>query len=122
MKLGRTDKQDTPLIPVTLRGRAVVWRSLADPIWASGHVAALTGRTHGRFRPAANLLAKPLNPRGRPHMVLLAFELFVIVVAVDARWVEESLKKNYQWLADAEGVPPTRRATQMPSTMTTAVR
>src|SRR3954471_2814362 len=70
MKLGRTDKQDTPLIPVTLRGRAVVWRSLADPIWASGHVAALTGRTHGRFRPAANLLAKPLNPRGRPHMVL----------------------------------------------------
>jgi hypothetical protein len=32
------------------------------------------------------------------HM-LLAFELFVVVVAVDARWVEESLKQNYQWLA-----------------------
>ena len=37
------------------------------------------------------------------HM-LLAFELFVVVVAVDARWVEESLKKNYQWLAEAEAV------------------
>jgi len=32
------------------------------------------------------------------HM-LLAFELFVVVVAVDARWVEESLRQNYKWLA-----------------------
>jgi len=34
------------------------------------------------------------------HM-LLAFELFVVVVAVDARWVEESLVHNYTWLAGA---------------------
>src|SRR3954463_6252577 len=74
MKLGRTDKQDTPLIPVTFSGRAVVWRLLADPIWASGHAAALTGRTHERFRPAVSLLPRPLNPRGRPHMVLLGWE------------------------------------------------
>lgn len=33
------------------------------------------------------------------HM-LLTFELFVVVVAVDARWVEESLKQSYRWLAD----------------------
>jgi hypothetical protein len=33
------------------------------------------------------------------HM-LLAFELFVVVVAVDARWVAESLKQSYDWLAD----------------------
>lgn len=32
------------------------------------------------------------------HM-LLAFELFVVVVAVDARWVEECLKQSYEWLA-----------------------
>jgi hypothetical protein len=32
------------------------------------------------------------------HM-LLAFELFVVVVAVDSRWVEESLKHNYAWLS-----------------------
>jgi len=32
------------------------------------------------------------------HM-LLAFELFVVVVAVDARWVEQSLIKSYSWLA-----------------------
>jgi chemotaxis protein histidine kinase CheA len=35
------------------------------------------------------------------HM-LLAFELFVVVVAVDARWVEESLRDNYHWLAAAD--------------------
>src|SRR5262249_47493456 len=34
------------------------------------------------------------------HM-LLAFELFVVVVAVDARWVEECLKQSYEWLAPA---------------------
>ena len=32
------------------------------------------------------------------HM-LLAFELFVVVVAVDARWVEQSLIESYRWLA-----------------------
>ena len=31
------------------------------------------------------------------HM-LLAFELFIVVVAVDARWVDESLKQTYRWL------------------------
>lgn len=31
------------------------------------------------------------------HM-LLAFELFVVVVAVDARWIEESLIDSYKWL------------------------
>ena len=33
------------------------------------------------------------------HM-LLAFELFVVVVAVDARWVEEALVNSYKWLAN----------------------
>lgn len=32
------------------------------------------------------------------HM-LLAFELFVVVVAVDARWVEQALRQSYPWLA-----------------------
>lgn len=32
------------------------------------------------------------------HM-LLAFELFVVVVAVDARWVEQALKQSYPWLS-----------------------
>jgi hypothetical protein len=68
MILGRTDKQDMPSIPVTLSDRAVVWRLLADPIWASGHAAAPAGRTHERFRPADYLSLNPLNPTGRPHM------------------------------------------------------
>lgn len=40
------------------------------------------------------------------HM-LLAFELFVVVVAVDARWVEEALRDSYKWLAngDTDGSP-----------------
>jgi KAP family P-loop domain len=36
------------------------------------------------------------------HM-LLAFELFVVVVAVDARWVEEALLDSYEWLARSDG-------------------
>jgi predicted KAP-like P-loop ATPase len=32
------------------------------------------------------------------HM-LLAFELFVVVVAVDARWVEQALRYSYRWLS-----------------------
>lgn len=35
------------------------------------------------------------------HM-LLAFELFAVVVAVDARWVRESLHQSYPWLAPDE--------------------
>jgi len=35
------------------------------------------------------------------HM-LLAFELFVVVVAVDARWVEEALMNSYKWLANSD--------------------
>lgn len=35
------------------------------------------------------------------HM-LLAFELFVVVVAVDAHWVETSLRDTFQWLAERE--------------------
>jgi hypothetical protein len=34
------------------------------------------------------------------HM-LLAFELFVVVVAVDARWVVQALKQSYPWLRTA---------------------
>jgi hypothetical protein len=36
------------------------------------------------------------------HM-LLAFELFVVVVAVDARWIEVALRKSYPWLAGGKG-------------------
>lgn len=36
------------------------------------------------------------------HM-LLAFELFVVVVAVDARWVEQALRQSYPWLSTGQG-------------------
>jgi hypothetical protein len=39
------------------------------------------------------------------HM-LLAFELFVVVVAVDARWIEVALRQTYPWLArDKRSIP-----------------
>jgi KAP-like P-loop domain-containing protein len=38
------------------------------------------------------------------HM-LLAFELFAVVVAVDARWVEQALKQSYPWLSRSLGAP-----------------
>jgi hypothetical protein len=38
------------------------------------------------------------------HM-LLAFELFVVVVAVDARWVGEALRQSYPWLGDSLQAP-----------------
>lgn len=44
------------------------------------------------------------------HM-LLAFELFVVVVAVDARWIEESLIDSYKWLGGKD-----RAASVDPST------
>jgi hypothetical protein len=33
------------------RSHRLVWGWIADPIWASGHAAAPTGRTHDRTRP-----------------------------------------------------------------------
>src|SRR6478752_649533 len=71
MTIGRADKRDMPLIPVATSGRSLVWHSLAEAIWASGHEAALTGRTHERTRPRTVLCQTALNPRGRPHTVLL---------------------------------------------------
>jgi hypothetical protein len=65
MTIGRADKRDMPFIPVARSGRSLVWHSFAEPIWASGHETALTGRTHERTRPPAVLCQTALNPRGR---------------------------------------------------------
>jgi hypothetical protein len=46
------------------RGRNIVRDRVADPIWASGHRGASTGRTHERSRSAVKILAKALEPKG----------------------------------------------------------
>jgi len=46
------------------------------------------------------------------HM-LLAFELFVVVVAVDARWVEEALIDSYKWLANVDEPAPSRTSSHV---------
>ena len=44
---------------VATSGRSLVWHSLAEAIWASGHEAALTGRTHERTRPEPSCVKPP---------------------------------------------------------------
>ena len=70
MAIGRTDERHTPFIPVARKGRRVVWRSLADPIWASGHGFALKAGHMTAFEPTPASCDTYLNPPGRPHMVL----------------------------------------------------
>lgn len=47
------------------------------------------------------------------HM-LLAFELFVVVVAVDARWVEQALRYSYKWLSRGKSEVPANEASGDP--------
>lgn len=46
------------------RGRNIVRDRVADPIWASGHCAASTGRTHERSRSAVKIRINALEPKG----------------------------------------------------------
>ena len=50
------------------------------------------------------------------HM-LLAFEFFVVVVAVDARWMEVALRQSYPWLARDKGSIPLPTAERPNETM-----
>jgi hypothetical protein len=55
------------------------------------------------------------------HM-LLAFELFVVVVAVDARWVQQALRQSYPWLTRTPlGVPSNAAGTQVAAAAQTFV-
>jgi hypothetical protein len=72
MAIGRADAWNSPLIPVAVTGRPVVWNLRADPIWASGHVAAQQAGHMNAVDLQPISFAARLNPRGRPHMVLQA--------------------------------------------------
>ena len=69
MVIGRTDEQQNPFIPMAITCRSVVWMLLAEPIWARGHDAASTGRTHDRIRTNITSRFDCLNPAGPPHRV-----------------------------------------------------
>ena len=70
MTIGRTDDPENPLLATAGQpGRVIVWGWIAESIWASGHAAAPTGRTHDRNRTARQISSSSLlHPRGRPHM------------------------------------------------------
>src|SRR5579859_4611743 len=69
MTIGRTEKRDIPWVPTAKQGRSLVADSFAVSIWASGHRAATTGRTHESTRPGSYFFVQhPLHSRGRPHM------------------------------------------------------
>jgi hypothetical protein len=74
MAIGRADAWNSPLIPVAVTGRPVVWNLRADPIWASGHVAAQQAGHMNAVDLQPISFAARLNPRGRPHMVLSTSE------------------------------------------------
>src|ERR1035437_8354815 len=63
MAIGRTDERHNPLIPVAETCRPVVWMSLADPIWASGHGLASKAAHMTAFEPWP-MSRKPLEPYG----------------------------------------------------------
>ena len=62
MTIGRTEIQEPISVPA-FRSRKTVWGWIADPIWASGHGAASTGRTHARNRSARQNSQQLLHPR-----------------------------------------------------------
>jgi hypothetical protein len=64
MAIGRTDERRNPMMPMAAPCRAVVWISLADPIWASGHRSRIKGRTRDRFRTNASFSPNLLEPCG----------------------------------------------------------
>jgi hypothetical protein len=70
MTIGRTDDPENPILATAGQpGRVIVWGWIAEPIWASGHAAAPTGRTHDRNRTARQFSSSSLlHPWGRPHM------------------------------------------------------
>lgn len=68
MAIGRTDARRNPFIPMAVTGRATVWMSRAEPIWASGQGDVIssrrvTGRTHDRIRTAADTRSHSPEPR-----------------------------------------------------------
>jgi len=63
MAIGRTDERQNPLIPVAETCRRVVWMSLADPIWASGHRLASKAGHMTAFEPTP-ISRKTLEPYG----------------------------------------------------------
>src|SRR5674476_395199 len=56
-------ERQNPLIPVAETCRRVVWMSLADPIWASGHRLASKAGHMIAFEPRP-ISRKPLEPYG----------------------------------------------------------
>src|SRR5262245_34515911 len=66
MTIGRTDDPENPRVATALEA-ASMFDWIADPIWASGHAAAPTGRTHDRNRSARQTSRFSSCTRGAVH-------------------------------------------------------
>jgi len=73
MMIGRSDERVNPGRATADRGRLIVVVSFAEPIWASGHDAALKAEHMTAVAPSMKSSSKTLHPRGRPHMRVEAF-------------------------------------------------
>jgi len=68
MMIGRSDERVNPGRATASRGRLIVVVSFAEPIWASGHDAALKAGHMTAVAPPMKSSSKILHSRGRPHM------------------------------------------------------
>jgi len=68
MMIGRADERVNPGRATAGRGRLIVVVSFAEPIWASGHRAALRAEHMIAVAPPMKSSSKTLHSRGRPHM------------------------------------------------------
>ena len=104
-------RADLEVLSRILRGQRTVGATSGAPDPAAGGTAAAPARAVDRVILYIDDLdrCKPedvVRVLQLVHM-LLAFELFVVVVAVDARWVEQALKQSYKWLStDGSGADP----------------
>jgi hypothetical protein len=67
MMIGRSDERVNPGRATAAEGRSIVVVSFAEPIWASGHRAASTGRTHDCRRTVHQILQKSSCASGAVH-------------------------------------------------------
>jgi len=73
MMIGRSDERVNPGRATAGRGRLIVVVSFAEPIWASGHDAALKVEHMTAVAPPMKSSSKTLHSRGRPHMRVGAY-------------------------------------------------
>ena len=118
-----------PVLCTGSRSRHGVWVWIAEPIWASGHDAAPTGRTHDRNRPERRISRLPSCIQGAVHTckrfwpadrvaadhlrasVCICGSIFLLPAAPAGAWRDD--RRSSRVAAKKNGTADARRCTQM---------